>query len=114
MRAKHKIASSVIAFSCISMLYAAYASNKHLPFRYLLPEIPAPVAAPDSPALKYPMKDREGDFVTDKSKDPFYMKDPPAIEENVEYDPKSGMYVLTEKVGGQNIKPPTYMSYEDY
>jgi len=42
------------------------------------------------------------------------MKDPPAIQENVEYDSKTGMYVLTERVGGKDVRPPTYMTYEDY
>jgi cell surface protein SprA len=60
------------------------------------------------------MKDREGDFVTDKPKDPFYLKDPPAIEQNVEYDTKTGMYIVTEKVAGQDVRPPMYMTYEDY
>ncbi len=116
MRVKQKIFSGVIGLSCIGILYVSYAEKNISRFRYLLPEIPAlaPAMEPDSPALKYPMKDREGDFVTDKSKDPFYMKDPPAIKEEVEYDPKSGMYVVTEKVAGQNVRPPMYMSYEDY
>lgn len=90
----------------------SYAGNRHIPFRYLLPE-PAALT-PDSPELKYPLKDREGDFVSDKQKDPFYLKDPPAIEEKVEYDPNTGMYVVTEKIGGSNVRPPMYMSYDDY
>ncbi len=102
----------------MGILYAASSGNKHLPFLYLLPEIPPPVAEPaaepDSPTLKYPMKDREGDFVSDKSNDPFYLKDPPAIVEDVEYDTKTGMYVVTEKVAGQNVRPPMYMTYEEY
>ncbi len=116
MRVKQKIFSGVLGLSCIGMLYVSYAEKNTSRFRYLLPEIPAlaPAMEPDSPALKYPMKDREGDFVTDKSKDPFYMKDPPAIKEEVEYEPKTGMYVVTEKVAGQDVKPPMYMSYEDY
>lgn len=112
MRVKQKIFSSVIAVSCIGALFASYSGNRILRSRNLLYEIPAP--APDSPDLKYPIKEREGDFVTNKPKDPFYMKDPPAIEEKVEYDPGTGMYVVTEKVAGQNVKPPMYMTYSDY
>lgn len=119
MRVKQKIFSSVIALSCAGMLYAAYSGNKHLPFKNLLPSAPVPTPAPvDSPpkstTLKYPIKEREGDFVTDKPNDPFYLKDPPAIEQNVEYDPTTGMYVVTEKVAGQNVRPPMYMTYEEY
>ncbi len=114
MKVRQKIFSSVIAVSCVGILYMSNAEKNISRFRYLLPEIPAPLIEPDSPSLKYPIKDREGDFVTDKSKDPFYLKDPPVIKQDVEYDPKSGMYVVTEKVGGQNIKPPMYMTYDDY
>lgn len=92
----------------------SYAGNNRLPFRYLIPEPPAAPMPADSPKLKYPIKDREGDFVTDKQTNPFYLKDPPAIKEDVEYDPKTGMYIVTEKLGDQNLKPPTYMSYDDY
>ena len=96
---------------------AAYAGSNSLPsFQYVTPE--PPVAAPpsDSPEikLKYPIKDRQGDFVSDKQTDPFYLKDPPAVQENVEYDPASGMYVVTEKAGGLDVRPPMYMSYDDY
>ncbi|MES2622286.1 MAG: cell surface protein SprA, partial [Bacteroidota bacterium] len=118
MRVKQKIFSSVVALSCIGVLYVSYAGNGHFRYRSRFFEIPSPspmpTPAPDSPDLKYPIKEREGDFVTDKSKDPFYLKDPPAIVENVEYDPETGMYVVTEKVAGQNVKPPMYMTYEDY
>ncbi len=114
MRVKQKIFGSVITLSCISVLYISYAGGSRFARRYSFPEAPAPVAQPDSPDLKYPIKDRTGDFVTDKSTNPFYLKDPPAIEEKVEYDPETGMYVVTEKVGGQSVKPPMYMTYEDY
>ncbi len=98
---------------CIGMLMAARAGSNRMPFAEA--EIPSiPPSLPDSPTLKYPMTDRTGDFVTDKSTDPFYLKDPPAIQENVEYDPTTGMYILTEKVGGMDVRPPQYMSYADY
>jgi len=110
---KQKIFASVIAVSCIGVLFASYSGKRTLRMRNYLLEAPVP-AEPDSPSLKYPMKEREGDFVTDKSKDPFYLKDPKAIEQNVEYDPATGMYVVTEKVAGQDVRPPMYMTYEDY
>ena len=114
MRVKQKIFSSVVAIGCIGLIYAASSGNKHLPFRNLFPAIPAPLVEPDSPKLKYPMKDREGDFITDKPNDPFYLKDPPAIVQDVEYDPTTGMYVVTEKVAGQDVRPPMYMTYAEY
>ncbi|MCS6935344.1 MAG: cell surface protein SprA [Chitinophagales bacterium] len=105
----------IVAFAgCLVTLFAA-GSKARLP---LLPLLHSYLVAgtPDSPdvQLKYPLKDREGDFISDKPDNPFYLKDPAAIEERVEYDPETGMYVLTEKVGGVNIKPPTYMTYEEF
>lgn len=90
----------------------AATSKPHMPLLFASPE--PMVEDSDKIKLKYPIKDREGDFVSDKPDNPFYLKDPAAIEEHVEYDPETGMYVLTETVGGANIKPPTYMSYEDF
>ena len=101
----------------MGLLLAAYAESVRTPFRYLLPEPTAPVAPADSPPpvqMKYPMTDRQGDFVTDQQTDPFYLKDPPVIVESVEYDPETGMYVVSEKVGGIDVRPPMYLSFEDY
>ena len=75
---------------------------------------------PDTPQtnkpveLPYPIEDRTGNFVTDQPVNPFYLKDPPAIEKDVQYDPASGMYVVTEKMGGKDVRPPMFMSYADY
>jgi cell surface protein SprA len=116
LRAKQTFLKGLLAFSCLAVLMSAYAGNVAIRPRNsrILLTPPPPQPAADSPRLKYPIKDREGDFVTDKTHDPFYLQDPPAIERNVEYDPESGMYVVTETVAGQNVRPPMYMTYEDY
>jgi len=57
---------------------------------------------------------RQGDFINDKSDNPFELKDPKAIEQTVEYDPTTGLYLITEKVGGEFFRMPTYMTYEEY
>ncbi len=65
--------------------------------------------------LKYPIKDREGDFVTDDDDDnPFDLDDPGIIEKNVEYDLETGQYIITEQIDGRDIKPPVYMTFEEY
>lgn len=118
MRIGRKLFTGIVAVSCAGVLLTAFAGNGVLRvcgLRKLVAEAPvAPV--PDSPKvdLKYPMKEREGDFVSDKPNDPFYLKDPPAIEEKVEYDPETGMYLLTETVNGQYVRPPQYMTYQEY
>lgn len=107
MRHFKKIFTVCAALVAVTALFS-------LPVRGRVKSLLPVLTAEDSLKLKYPLKDREGDFISDKSNDPFYLKDPKAIEENVEYDTKTGMYILTEKVGGVDIKPPTYMTYDEY
>jgi cell surface protein SprA len=61
-----------------------------------------------------PPEEREGDFVTGQTGNPFDLKDPPAITQTVEYDPETGYYLVTEKIGGQFYRPPTYMTFDEY
>jgi cell surface protein SprA len=107
---KASILKSVIALSCISALALAYTPNMPLRLRNFRQRI----VPNDSDKLKYPIKDREGNFVTDQPDNPFYLKDPPAIQQSVDYDPTTGMYVVTEKVAGSDVRPPMYMTYEEY
>jgi cell surface protein SprA len=60
------------------------------------------------------IKDRNGDFVSDKSSDPYYLNDPSLIKQTVEYDPKTNTYLVTEKIGDRYYRAPTYMTYEEY
>lgn len=119
MRGGRKVLAGILAVSCAGVLFAAFTGSTHVRFRSLrnfMQEIPLLPLAEDSPQinLKYPLKEREGDFITDQPNNPFYLKDPPAIEEKVEYDPETGMYVVTEKVAGQHVRPPQYMTFEEF
>lgn len=64
--------------------------------------------------LQFPIQDREGDHVTDSEENPFNLKDPSAIKKEVEYDPETGMYIITEKMDGRDIKPPVEMTFDEY
>jgi cell surface protein SprA len=61
-----------------------------------------------------PIEERDGDFITDPSTNPFDLTDPTVIQQEVEYDAESGMYIITEKIGEEYYKEPTYMSFEEY
>lgn len=61
-----------------------------------------------------PLEDRDGDFLTDKSTNPFDLEDPKDIEKEITYDPETGLYVLREKIGDMYFRAPTYMTYEEY
>lgn len=60
------------------------------------------------------IKDRLGDFVNDPNYNPFDLEDPGSINKTVEYDPESGYYIISEKVGDNYFRPPTYMTFEEY
>ncbi len=70
------------------------------------------IPAPDS--LKYPLKDRLGDFVTDPSKNSVDLNDPSNIVRSIEYDPETNTYVVYEKIGGIDYRPPMYLTYQEY
>ncbi len=63
-----------------------------------------------------PLEDRQGDFITDPSNNPFDLQDPSIINQNVDYDPETGQYIITETIGedGGFFRPPTYMTFEEY
>ncbi len=69
------------------------------------------VAAPDSTK---PITERFGDFINSTNTNPYDLKDPKAVEQKVEYDPVTGMYVVTEKIGNDFFRAPTYMTFEEY
>ncbi len=57
---------------------------------------------------------RYDDYITQPSSNPFDLKDPSIVEQNVEYDPVSGNYIITEKIGDFYYRPPTYMTFDDF
>lgn len=73
---------------------------------------PDTVAKPDT--LKYPIRDRRGTAVTDPVRNAIDLKDPANIQKNVEYDPVSKEYIVTEKVGGRNYRQPTVMTFGEF
>ena len=61
-----------------------------------------------------PITDRYGDFITDPSNNPFDLDDPSIIDRNVEYDPLTGLYNITERIGEEYYRMPSYMTFEEY
>mgnify|MGYP006998156536 CR=1 FL=1 len=73
-----------------------------------------PIDSLPNDSLVYPIEERQGDFVSDPSNNPFDLNDPSLIEQNVEYDPKTGTYIITETIGGEYYKPPTYLTFDEF
>lgn len=60
-----------------------------------------------------PIEDRYGDFITDKKYNPFDIK-PSEIKEHIEYDAKTGNYIVYEKIGDEYYRTPTYLTFDEY
>ncbi|MDZ7848822.1 MAG: cell surface protein SprA [Owenweeksia sp.] len=66
--------------------------------------MPADTNDPDS-TLPYPFNNEEGGM---------YGQNPSNYSEEVEYDPETGQYIVTQKIGGLVAKPPMLMTPEEY
>lgn len=69
-------------------------------------------AARDTMALKYPLKD----FRISRTDTGYHKFDlePGTLKRTVEYDALRKCYVITEKIGSLNYRPPQYISVSDY
>ncbi|MGB0176527.1 MAG: cell surface protein SprA, partial [Owenweeksia sp.] len=67
-------------------------------------QVPADSADPDS-TLPYPFDSEEGGL---------YLKNPANYKEEVDYDPETGQYIVTQKIGNLVARPPMFMTPEEY
>ncbi|MEM9259281.1 MAG: cell surface protein SprA, partial [Bacteroidota bacterium] len=61
-----------------------------------------------------PLRDRRRDFITDPNRNTIDLKDPAVIQKTVEYDPETNRYIIREKMGDIDFRPPTYLTFEEY
>ncbi len=61
-----------------------------------------------------PFNERYDDFINNPNTNPFDLSDPSVIEQTVEYDPASGLYIISEKIGDDYFRMPTYMTFNEY
>ena len=62
----------------------------------------------------FPVEERFEDFINSSNSNPFDSNDPKDIEKTVEYDPTSNLYIVTEKIGEDYYRPPTYLTFSEY
>ena len=72
-----------------------------------------PTAGPARDTLP-PLQDRRRDFITDPNRNPIDLRDPAGLEKTVEYDPATGQYIVREKLGNIDFRPPTYLTFDEY
>jgi cell surface protein SprA len=73
---------------------------------------------PDTPKLKldtlhFPLTDRRGDPFSNPNRNPFDLKNPVNLRDSIEYDPKTQLYYIVEKIGNQYYRKPTYLTYQE-
>jgi len=61
-----------------------------------------------------PLLERRDNFSLSKPLNIIDLKDPPAIEKKTTFDPLSNRYIMTEKIGQDDFRYPSYMSFEQY
>lgn len=97
------------SLALVSFLFIAVKANAS----YNLPDpyewTPQPVKADT-----IPIKDRYGNWVETPTDNPFDLLDPVEVVQDVEYDPVTNTYILTEKIGNEYYRPPTVMTYQEY
>ena len=64
-------------------------------------------------SLHYPLQDTRGDRFSSNYTNPFDLVDTSFIKQNIEYDPVTNQYYITEKVGDLFYRKPTYLTFDE-
>jgi cell surface protein SprA len=107
-----RLRGQILSFTLVAVFVANLVQPKESKASWWMDPVNAFLMPADTPELKYPIKDNQS--VLDDNDDPFYLDNPPNVKREVDYDPETGLYVIRETVGGRDIKPPMYMTYDEY
>ncbi|MBK9320178.1 MAG: hypothetical protein IPM91_16195 [Bacteroidetes bacterium] len=65
--------------------------------------------------LPYPFEDRWADpYNSQAPSSPLYMSDPSNIQTTVQYNPDERQYDISEKIGDEFFRSPSYMTFEEF
>ncbi len=65
-------------------------------------------------SVHYPISDRRGDPYSQPSKNPFEIGKNPLIKQDIQYDPVSKQYYVTEKIGSKYYRVPAVLTFEEF
>ncbi len=70
----------------------------------------------DSPEveLKYPFPDYEIDPNPNVAPSGIHLNNPSNIKHDIDYDPATGNYNITDKIGNQDFRSPTYLTFNEF
>ena len=75
---------------------------------------PLPADSLHSDSLHFPIHDRRGDQLSNFDPGPFNLRNPSNLRDSIEYDPKTNLYYLVEKIGNKYYRTPTAYTYDEY
>jgi len=87
--------------------------NSFKPFYEINNKIKAVIDTPEV-QLPYTFKDNNGTQPIFDDKSNLYLNNPSNIKTEISYDPKTGNYDVTQKMGDLKYRPDTYIDAEDY
>ncbi len=95
---------------------ALLAKNNEIHFQefFVAPEEDSTKSKNKIDSLKFEIKDRENDKIHEDQSKQFDLKDPSNISTKIEYEPEDSSYSISEKIGKENYRNPTYMSMEEF
>ena len=108
MNRAHLLLASCLIFGWTASLYG-HAGGANLDDPYSSEWVIAS-AAVDT----IPLEERYDDFITSPNNNPFDLKDPDIVKQEVEYDPETGNYIIYERIGDDYFRSPTYLTFEEY
>ena len=65
-------------------------------------------------SVHYPISDRRGDPMSNRSSNPFDIRDTTLIKQNIEYDPITKQYYIIEKIGNKYYRKPTFLTFDEF
>lgn len=113
----------IVTLTVFASTYSAFAGNgDKIPYSEIelnwsnstSATILPPIMPVNMPADTTPFRERFGDFLQFQNRNPIDLEDPNVIKKEVTYDPETNQYILTEKMGDENYRPPTYMTFDEY
>jgi len=106
----------LIVFSSLLVSQALYATTSVYPdfkpdIEYALPDTGN---TGDTIQLPFPIKDQENNFYFNPFSNTFNLDDPPIIKKSIEYDPVTGRFIITQKIGDFDYRSPSSMSFDEF
>ncbi len=108
-----RLVGCVLLVAMQFVLYTNLASAR--PYHYNLIINTGDTTVPNyKDSLKFPIKDRRGDFVSGGGRNTFDFKNPSNLRDSVVYDPKTRRYIVYEKIGNKYYRSTTSYSFDEY